>query len=528
MTSRTQERALAQSPTWHSCPLDLERLNARLQEVSADKSNNEPSSQLQIMQRSRSPTVPIDCDAMSRRRETEAYDDLVKHGGRPLYPIDLLDEVSRNPEGYNELLRPWKAPIGATDKPWDVRDTWEPWEVFERQWKRWQEFRHWQRDNRWQEDDSGYSEYVEDTKRFTKREFTASGCARELARIEADPLCLMSRWESEQATRQHQRYYCAEIHNGDFSDYVNAVKRRLARHGFTRPFQLKEDLKHQDKLSTWVEYLNFEYWWLDRYIRSMERLKPVHDEAWQQLVDSGVIRPGETEEDMRTFASGMKGQAEEDQAREAVERATATGNQIYILTQLSARRLSIPQPERVRLLREAAHKVRTAKAKLESVTKRLDLRSDFLRGTYDFKIAKEDVANLETLLPWVLEQIPLIESEMSQPNVIKDRCRGRKRSLDSNSNNALRRAFKMPKLDHQKSCSLPTNGTATQQTENKPDDLVSFAINHERSLSRDPSPISQAAARPSREALAGCRAKPQQLRRSARIAARQKLTEQRR
>jgi hypothetical protein len=56
----------------------------------------------------------------------EAYDDLVKHGGRSLYPINILDEVSRDSEGYNELLRPWEAPTGATNKCWDVRDTLGP------------------------------------------------------------------------------------------------------------------------------------------------------------------------------------------------------------------------------------------------------------------------------------------------------------------------------------------------------------------------------------------------------------------
>jgi len=57
------------------------------------------------MRRSRSPTALIDWDARSRARETEAYDDLVKHGGRPLYPIDLQDEVSRDSEGYSAYAK---------------------------------------------------------------------------------------------------------------------------------------------------------------------------------------------------------------------------------------------------------------------------------------------------------------------------------------------------------------------------------------------------------------------------------------
>ncbi len=129
---------------------------------------------------------------------------------------------------YKELLRPWKAPTGAINKCWDVRDTLGPWEVFQRQWWRWQEFRDWQRDNRGQEDNGGFSAYVEQRKLGTKREFTANECAKELAKIEADPLYLMSGWANVQTKRQLQQYYYVELHGGKLSNYVNTVRRRLA------------------------------------------------------------------------------------------------------------------------------------------------------------------------------------------------------------------------------------------------------------------------------------------------------------
>jgi hypothetical protein len=43
-------------------------------------------------------SAAIDHGAVPRERETDAYNDLVKDGGRPLYPIDLLDEVFRHAE----------------------------------------------------------------------------------------------------------------------------------------------------------------------------------------------------------------------------------------------------------------------------------------------------------------------------------------------------------------------------------------------------------------------------------------------
>lgn len=48
-------------------------------------------------------------------------------------------------------------------------------------------------------------------------------------------------------------------------ELTEALKERLARHGFTRPFQLDEDAARQDKMTTWIEYLGYEYWWYDYY-----------------------------------------------------------------------------------------------------------------------------------------------------------------------------------------------------------------------------------------------------------------------
>lgn len=31
---------------------------------------------------------------------------------------------------------------------------------------------------------------------------------------------------------------------------------------------------------TWIEYLNYEYLWYDRYKRSIKRLRPKYHKAW--------------------------------------------------------------------------------------------------------------------------------------------------------------------------------------------------------------------------------------------------------
>src|SRR5699024_4585545 len=132
----------------------------------------------------------------------------------------------------------------------------------------------------------------------------------------------------------------------------------------------REDPKLQDKLTTWIEYLCFEYWWLDRYTDSIKRLQPDHDKRWQELVDRKILRPHETREFVRTTASSIQESREENEARHAKLAAEAEANKIYLLTQKDSRRHNIPQPERLRMLHAAMTKLEESKARLESIKRR--------------------------------------------------------------------------------------------------------------------------------------------------------------
>ncbi len=230
------------------------------------------------------------------------------------------------------------------------------------------------------------------------------------------------------------------------------MNRRLTQHGFTWPFQLKEDPKQQDRLTTWIEYLNFEYWWLDRYIATIERLTPDYDKAWQKLVDSKVLRPHETKESVRSVSSPNRQQDEIDEAFKAVQRAEARGKQVYISTQVDPSRLNIPQPERIRRINEARRDLLRADEKLESINKRNEHIGDFVSGAQDLKIAKRDAACHHALIPWILEQVPLIDAELNQTRAIEsgsDGTKKTKRRLDSDSDTSQQqRAAKKQKLDH--------------------------------------------------------------------------------
>ncbi|KAG8426348.1 hypothetical protein J3459_008260 [Metarhizium acridum] len=393
---KAQERGLAQSPTACSRPLDLDDLDARLRQVSPNKSFSlrpEPRT-------ARSPTPPFDPTI----RETEAYHELVDEGGRPLYPIDLIRDMYRDPDNYAETLRPWQVNISPVS----------PSGIFQKQLQRWRDFRKWQNDNRGREDnDGGFPAYVEWNKHIIQRDKKPKWAAKRLAEIEADPSCLKSSWEDRQWERERQRCHCRERGCRGFRDYAEAVKRRLARHGFTQPFELDEDPKKQDKLTTWIEYLNYEYWWLDKHTSDMERLEPEHDKLWQELVDKKILRPHETKEFVRTIASPMERANERERAQKAVEQAESEAKRIYALTQKDPKRSSIPKATRISMLKHGTEKLLAAKRRLEQIRSRNDRITQFIQATFGYAGAKRDADRHRVLVQWVLDQVPLIEAEMN-------------------------------------------------------------------------------------------------------------------
>jgi hypothetical protein len=68
--------------------------------------------------------------------EKAFHDSLIKAGGRPWYPRELIDQVAKDPANYTELLKYWKQDPSGPQK--------EEWMVFERQSERWNQFRRYQ------------------------------------------------------------------------------------------------------------------------------------------------------------------------------------------------------------------------------------------------------------------------------------------------------------------------------------------------------------------------------------------------
>ncbi|KAB5536103.1 hypothetical protein GE09DRAFT_341144 [Coniochaeta sp. 2T2.1] len=521
---QAQQKALAQSP-----PLDVAQLDARLRDVS---SSNPSGTRRPDTERLRSPSPPFDPVAATKGREREAYDKLVKDGGRPLYPITLLDRVFESPDEYSHLLQPWDAPFPEFARcdtgPTSYRGQFSgPEQIFQGQLSRWEEFRTWQRNHRLLEDDEkyGFPAYVTQCKESLEGNLDEDYVARSLAEIEADPSTVKYDWDQMQRIRAKERrhYRESDAAGSEFSDYVDAVKRRLARHGFTRPFLLDRDPKQQDPLSTWIEYLYYEYWWLDRFTSIMERDRPKYEAAWQKLVALGVLHPRHTHEYICSPAIGFESQADKDRAWQAIQRARQRCEELErTTTEVDPNRLRIPEQKRIQMLQDATRDLQKAEHQLAWYKRRFDLVVQCNKESGYFTGAKEAAARHELLLPWILEQIPIIEAELSHVDTVQGIgsvrvTRSKRRREPDDEGSSAQEASKKRKLGRHDDADVSEKAGERRAAMDAEHSVPLGHGRHGAEATVTPPLTEQSMARSSPTAR---KVPPQMLRRSARIAAR--------
>ncbi|KAI8683292.1 hypothetical protein NCS56_00453400 [Fusarium sp. Ph1] len=262
---KAKERVLSLDIEPSSRTLDLGALDARLRQVPPDNHTAEAQDESQATGLSRHASPATNHRAHSKEVETIYYQQLVNDGGRPLYPIELIDEVLEKPEEHRQLIQPLQSYPGNN----------QPFNIFLEQNERWKDFRKWQKDNRGLEDENDtYEAFVKEVSFWEERSNLDWAQMRFEAEMKRNPLHLEPQWRYEMKARNRQRLRCREHDCNGPADDFEAVKCRLANHGLTRPFELKGDPKQQDQLTTWIEYLSYEYWCLDGHVEDMERLAP--------------------------------------------------------------------------------------------------------------------------------------------------------------------------------------------------------------------------------------------------------------
>ena len=367
-----RDRARRPSNAVQSRPVDPDKLTARLLRIPADNTSPRLPSR-QPPSAASTPPGPSEEEI-----ETEGYNELVKNGGRPLYPIDLVEKIAKDPKAYRDMLRPWNdTPLG-TDPEGKFRD----WGVFWRQFESWRSFRAWQKLHR---------------KDFSGRRDAWFYAGR--------------------AYKSFVRAY--ELWDDGLPEYAEAVKKLLAQHGFTRPFQFHEDPTQQDKLTTWIEYLGYECWVSETYTRFLQSKQPSYDEAWKKLVDSNVLRSFETEDYVCGIKCWIQHDFEENEAWKAVESARSAAKAVLVSARKDVgnpRGSRFTSHARAQMMLAAKSKLDAAKESLQSIRKRNDLVTEFTRATGKYRTAKKDAERRRPRLRWILEQVPLIEAELNEPS----------------------------------------------------------------------------------------------------------------
>ncbi|KAI5923993.1 hypothetical protein F4810DRAFT_666917 [Camillea tinctor] len=360
-----------------SRPLSFTRINQELA-----RSATVPDSSL-IAQTTNTATED---QSIEKRIEVEWYNCLIELGGRPVYPITAIHEVWRNVKKYEGLFLPWLGRANST--PYERQFFWQTWT--------WRNFCEWRYDKRGAYNkDAQFSLYVELGKRHLlldtgREEYNVS------------PSTVMPYFEEEEAARRSIQRDLIKGHiDGDFPGYVKAMTKCLEDHGFKRPFQLKKDPEQQDQITTWIEYLGYEYFWYDKTLSLLESLQPEYNEKWKALVDAKVVSRYETRESSELL-----------QMKERIDRAARNAEleMMRLLPQLG----STSEESKKRVSEAWRRESLTATAKRfyfarEMMIKKFDEET---RSYQDIK--KYELKRREYLLRWIQEEIEQIELESKE------------------------------------------------------------------------------------------------------------------
>lgn len=105
LTMTCRDRAQCPSESNQSRSVDLDQVTARLTQLSPERTSRRLSSPASTLP----PLTEEEQCAEDRPREERSYHELVKDGGRPSHPLELLENVETLPEIYQEIVTFWQG-----------------------------------------------------------------------------------------------------------------------------------------------------------------------------------------------------------------------------------------------------------------------------------------------------------------------------------------------------------------------------------------------------------------------------------
>ncbi|KAL6892384.1 hypothetical protein HDV57DRAFT_178728 [Trichoderma longibrachiatum] len=221
----------------------------------------------------------------------------------------------------------------------------------------------------------------------------------------------LSRW---QAFRAHQ----GVSRDADgFEEYVLDLRERFDRHGFelpngyrTPPNGLSFEMEKQSKVATWIEYINYELIRREEDEEWLETYRPSYDAALAQLMDAQVLEPFEL---VRTPTSDICSPSSSEIAKREAERRKAEDECEVAKRRMEGGFDSLKQTQVPQEMEEHERVYSEAMLRLKAINDRDWAISEFGRKSHAYRFAMDRLERHELLLRWAVNQIPLIEEEIS-------------------------------------------------------------------------------------------------------------------
>lgn len=337
--------------------LKVDELFTRLTNV-ANKRDSSPG-----LESSRSPVESTESTPppiAAQDLESSCYHELIQDGGRPACSIQEQSHILSEPTTRYKAILSWLSDVPDSDTEIEELES-----VFTRQFARWWNFRKSQWDNRGLGDtEAGVSAFIE----ASRRKYDGATGYKAMISTPSFDETMRSQWQSMPPSRQ--------ISDGQtFSAYKDAVERRLTSHHFTRRLQLRKNPQQQDAWTDWLEYLNYEQWFLERLIAIAKSLKLEYHQSQKKLVRATRLNSNNASSSL--VASDF----------------THTGQR--------------PGAKTVSLTKE----LKAAQADRDASNKTI---SDFVKETKRYKRAHSAAYYQRHRVEWAVKEARLLKTEMSQ------------------------------------------------------------------------------------------------------------------
>lgn len=330
-----------------------------------------------------------------------AYEDIIRDGDRPMYAVEMIPHIVRDREQYAELRRPLQSAF--------FKDA-----LLSTQYLKWHTFKAAQRDERGLIDDTelSFDRWAEKEDREQNNMLSKRGYEKWKQKAESKPHKLRQDWQCYRQCEDTLRNKTRDSRKR-FHGHVKSVKATLAEHGMEPPVHFLDDPKQQDVLTTWMEYLAFEYWVQNEKAQKRDENERELEEAWDAIVASEYWTPSQMTREYIDAFNTQPIDAEVQGTQDAWFSACRDLREFESRVANEDGLSGVSQEAIDARLQHLRHSCEERRQHHETVSRPWDVLADYQRHTTELRCAKEEGDAQSLYVRWVEDQIPIIKSEIA-------------------------------------------------------------------------------------------------------------------